>query len=127
MVCSVTCSKCGLKFDKWSGKLLNLSDDLLKDYYTTSFVSEWLKSHRHVTLCSDCLKLVLQRNLRFSDIKFKNNRWMTSNVVYLICNSNLSDEIKQERIAQVRELDLKGVLPFKNDREGWNSVKLLLQ
>ena len=120
MPCRTKCSKCGLQFDRFSGKLINISDEGLKEFYSTPFIQEYLKDplHKHPTLCSDCLKSELGRELKMSDIKFKNGKWMTSNVAYLIMNSALDNTRKEELIEHLRAIDKSGVLPIKHDKLG---------
>jgi hypothetical protein len=119
MACKTTCCKCGLKFDRFSGKLINISDEGLKEFYSLSFIQEYLKdtSHKHPTLCSDCLIELLGRDLSLNDIKFKNGKWMTSNVAYLINKLNKSQSYKDSKIEKLRDLDSSGILPFKHPKD----------
>ena len=119
MACKTTCCKCGSRFDRFSGKLINISDEGLKDFYSLPFIQEYLKntSHKHPTLCSDCLIELLGRDLTLKDIKFKNGKWMTSNVAYLINKLNKSQSYKDSKIEKLRELDSSGILPFKHPKD----------
>jgi len=120
MPCRTRCAKCGLQFDRFSGKLINISDEGLKEFYSTPFIQDYLKDprHKHPTLCADCLKSELGRELKMSDIKFKNGKWMTSNVAYLICNSGVTEERMKELIEHLRSIDKAGILPIKHDKLG---------
>lgn len=115
--CNTTCCRCGDAFSRFSGKLINISDEGLKDFYSLPFIQEYLKdpSHKHPTLCANCLTTLLGRKLKVKDIKFKQGRWMTSNVAYLIMSSNNTDEHKAQLIERLKTYDNKGVLPFKNE------------
>lgn len=119
MACKTTCCRCGSKFDRFSGKLINISDEGLKDFYSLPFIQEYLKNaaHKHPTLCSDCLTELLGRELALKDIKFKNGKWMTSNVAYLINKLNKSQSYKDNKIEKLRDLDSSGILPFKHPKD----------
>ena len=90
MACNTTCCKCGDKFDRFSGKLINLSDESLKVFYSLPFIKNYLNNpeHKHPTLCAKCLEELLGRKLLLSDFKFKNYKgqkyWYSSNEVYLL-------------------------------------------
>lgn len=111
--CNTTCVKCGKRFDRFSGLLLNLSDKVLGEFYNIQVVKEALKEHKHTTLCVDCLYEELGRKFRADDCKFKQGRWMTSNVA-VIAHYKYGDSSKfHEVIEKLRADDDHGLLPFK--------------
>lgn len=123
MPCSTTCIECNDKFDRFSGKLINLSDSCLKEFYALPRVKEFLSNpnHKHVTLCASCLIKLLGRDLTLRDFKFKNGWWMTSNVAYLIRRKFGQDSPKLE---ELKSLDKGGLLPFKHTYDGDFELKL---
>ena len=129
MACKTTCCRCGDKFDRFSGKLINISDEGLKEFYSLSFVKDSIKdpSHKHPTLCSECLIELLGRNLVFKDIKFKNGRWMTSNVAFLIKISKLSEVYKDEKLRKLQVLGKSGILPFKHPADDKKVIEEFLK
>lgn len=116
-VCKTVCCRCGDKFDRFSGRLINISDEGLKEFYALPFIQEYIKQegHSHPTLCASCLQHLLGRKLQFKDIKFKNGKWMTSNVAYLIMNSNHTSSYKEVLIEKLKQYDKAGILPFRNN------------
>ena len=117
--CKTTCCRCGDKFDRFSGKLLNLSEEGLTTFYSIPFIQEYcnLPQHKHPTLCAKCLKELLGRGLKTSEIRFKFNKWMTSNVAYLIVNSNYEQSYKEILLERLKKYDKQGVLPFKHSAQ----------
>lgn len=121
--CNTTCVKCGEKFDRFSGKLLNLSDEFLPVFYKLPSIVEALKTHKHTTLCAKCLCEELGRPLTFSEIKFKSGKWMTSNIAYLLWRANIPEDKRQECLARLRAYDKSGVVPFSKSE--YSKVKEL--
>lgn len=124
--CKTTCVRCGLCFDRYSGKLLNLADAFLPTFYKLPSVQKALSiGKQHPTLCSDCLEQELGRSIKFSEIKYKNKKWMTSNVIYILNKLTISDEQRNKVIESVKELDTKGVLPFYYPKDNKELYDLL--
>lgn len=112
MACKTQCIKCGATIDKFSGKLINLSDEGLAKFYNIPYVREYCKQdkRKHVTLCSDCLIKLLGKPLSSSDLKLKNGRYMTSNIAYLL---DTVYKLSEVNVAKLAELDKSGVLPYR--------------
>lgn len=118
--CKTTCVACKQTFDRFSGLLLNVSDEFLPQFYNLSSIKS--ATNAHPTLCADCLVKELGRNLHMSDIKFKGGRWMTSNVAYLLHHKYGDSPKFYELIEMLKSDDSHGVLPFRK-----NETKQLLQ
>lgn len=119
--CSCKCH-CGRKFDKTSGYLLNLSDKALKKLSNCKKFKEIKELYfdgekqKHFVLCSDCIES-LMGPIRVQDLKFKKNRWLTSNIAwYLRKKGWLTEKSLEWLTAQ----DDKGVLPY--DKEQFNVI-----
>lgn len=65
MACSCTCKKCGLKFDRYSGKLLNISN------YMMSLLRDKVESEKHYVLCSDCIEELIGKPITMNMLKFQ--------------------------------------------------------
>lgn len=119
MNCKYTCSKCGRRFDKFSGYLVNLSPSALEWYYTLPWIKEWFKTHKHSILCSDCIES-LHGSLTAKDFKYKRGFWLISNLCYIARKCN---HIKFLSIAST--FDSKGISKFPCTLKGWSEIKEL--
>lgn len=121
MACKTQCFNCKEKIDRFSGKLINLSDLGLQKFYGIKEVQEFCKQpdRKHVTLCSECLIKLLGKPLRLSDLKVKNGRLMTSNVAYLL---SIQGKLTDFAINKLKEQDKGGVLPYKLNEHSYISV-----
>lgn len=82
MACSCTCFKCGIKFDRYSGKLINISDSLMDK------LRGRIQAEKHYVLCSNCIEEMLGREITLCDMKWhyaRGNRqeFYSSNLLYL--------------------------------------------
>ena len=113
--CSCTC-RCGRKFDKFSGYLVNLDDWVLKKLKEKPAFQEILKEYtvdgktKHFVLCSDCVEELLGEKLMTADFKYKGGQWMTSNAAYFLRRLNL---LTPENIERLKKMDDGGVVPFE--------------
>lgn len=107
MACKYRCSLCGKRFDKFSGQLVNLSDLALKWFYALDKATILLKCHKHVILCADCLERE-HGQLGINDLKTKNGKQMTSNLIFLAKKLN-----HPEWIPRIVSKDNKGLNSFQ--------------
>lgn len=119
MTCTAHCI-CGRQFDKYSGYLVNISDECIselnsseifhkiKDKYTVQ------NTTKHFVLCSVCLSKCLRRPIHFMDYKFKGGAWMTSNILHhLRCyDAKNGTHLYDKSLPEIIKLDSSGVLPF---------------
>lgn len=122
MACNTTCIKCGDKFDRFSGKLINLSDQGLQKFYSIPYIKEYCKNpeHKHVTLCAKCLEEELKGPLKMSDLKIKNGRYMTSNIAFMLKSGGW---LSAEALEYLKANDKAGVLNVRV--KDVNIIKLL--
>lgn len=113
MPCKSFCI-CGQELTRFNGYLLNLSDKVLSDLEDSPKFQKIKSNHtvddkvKHFCLCPKCLVKCLGRPINITDFKYKSNRWMTSNVAYILrTKSKLS-----EALPKLQSLDDCGVLPF---------------
>lgn len=116
MACNTICVKCGRKFDRFSGLLLNLSDDFLPEFYSLPSIVEAAKNKKHTTLCASCLQSELNRSLTWKDIKFKNGKIMTSTISFLLLRKYKDLSLCQDRIDLLRSEDKSGLTPYKKSQ-----------
>ena len=81
---SITCVRCGKKFDKMSGYLINISESLMRRLFDFQEVKNLADKGKHFVYCSDCLEKLLGTSLTMDSMKFKGtqNYWMVSNILY---------------------------------------------
>lgn len=82
MACSMSCVLCQDKFDRYSGKLILVSDSLLDEIRP-----KVPKIEHHFVICADCLSKLLGRPYCVGDMKFKRTKqgrqWYTANLAWL--------------------------------------------
>jgi hypothetical protein len=101
--------------------LVNLSDYALEQFYRIPFIREYLAQpgHKHPTLCAKCLEELLGRpQLTFADFKFKRNKWMTSNVAYVITKLNITEEKRQALFEKLKGMDKSGIIDIRFNHQG---------
>ena len=80
MPCQCTCKYCGKRFDRYSGYLINLSDDALET------LRPMVNFDKHSVLCSDCIEKLLDVEvIPFKYLKTKGKRpkrYFVSNYLY---------------------------------------------
>lgn len=113
MACTTVCVKCGRKFDRFSGLLVNLSEEFLPTFYSLPSIIEAAKNKQHTTLCSHCLVQELGRPLSWKDLRFKNNKVMTATVSFLLLRKYKDLSLCSDKIQLLKSEEKSGLTPFK--------------
>lgn len=132
MACSCTCKKCGLKFDRYSGKLLNISN------YMMSLLRDKVESEKHYVLCSDCIEELIGKPITMNMLKFQKTRvgeeWYSSNLLYFYRKTieNQEKVLQNKRfvilngddyndiVELIKKCEKKGII---SGLERWNLIK----
>lgn len=111
MSCKSTCPVCGRKFDRYSGYLLNISDKCISELRSK------VSFNKHVVVCSECIRNILGRSILVKDLKFKGDKWYTSNIAWLLRlrleSGKISESEFNEEMSKLKELDNKGISSYK--------------